>query len=345
MDVLITGITGRVGANVAAALLARGWAVRGLVMPGDTQAAKLKMLEGVRVFEGSLRDQEAINTAMAGATHVIHLAAQLIRGNTPVDAFYDINAFGTLRLLEAFVKQGGKGGRFVLASTDGTYCPGAPPSVPLAEDAPQLPADYYGTSKLLGEHILFNHAKQYDVPYSIVRFATVVSPEEAPKIFRFNWMRTLLQQEFLERNSHLWPLFAEHKGMAKRLEEEVGDRAANNPAVSLAGPDGEPWSLHLADVRDVVQGVLLALDHPAALGEAFNIAGPDTTTLREGARVASELLGLPSIEVRLPLRWQLDMDISKAKRLLGYAPKWSYEQVMRNLETAEAIPALLANPQ
>ncbi len=58
----------------------------------------------------------------------MHLAARLIRRH-PVDQFYDVNAFGTLRLLDV-VNAGGPIERFVLASSDGTYRPGAPPAVP-----------------------------------------------------------------------------------------------------------------------------------------------------------------------------------------------------------------------
>jgi len=45
IKVLVTGITGRVGANLAKTLLERGYKVRGLVMPSDPKEKKLKALD------------------------------------------------------------------------------------------------------------------------------------------------------------------------------------------------------------------------------------------------------------------------------------------------------------
>jgi dTDP-4-dehydrorhamnose reductase len=247
MRVLVTGATGRVGANMVARLLASGADVRAMVMPGDPQAVKLSTMSGLEIVEAELTDQAAIDAACRDVTHVVHLAAQLVRGETPVDRFFDINAFGTLRLLEGVVKAGGVE-RFLLASTDGTYRPGDPPMVPLPEDAPQEPADYYGTSKLLGETILRNHAAQFDIPYVITRFATVLDPVEAAGLFRVSWMRALLRKAELGRDTNIWQLFRGHPTMARIFDSAVRD-APDETAAGLLGPDGQPWSLHLLEVR------------------------------------------------------------------------------------------------
>ncbi|MFM7197614.1 MAG: NmrA family NAD(P)-binding protein, partial [Chloroflexota bacterium] len=65
MRVLVTGVTGRIGANVAAALVAAGHEVRGLVWARDARTEKLAGL-GLDLVEGTLTDRVAIDRAVDG---------------------------------------------------------------------------------------------------------------------------------------------------------------------------------------------------------------------------------------------------------------------------------------
>jgi UDP-glucose 4-epimerase len=335
MKVLVTGASGRVGANMVRRLIAAGADVRAMVLPGDPQAGKLAAFPQVQIVEADLSDQAAINVACKDVTHVVHLAAQLMRGNTPVDKFYDINAFGTLRLLEGVVQAGATIERFVLASSDGTYRPGAPPAVPLTEQVEQQPADYYGTAKLLGEVILRNHAAQFDLPFSIVRFATVVSPEESANIFRTGFWRTMLHWQELGKDCHLWPLFDGRPNLLGIYEAAVGG-VSPDTAVGLIGPDKMPWTLSMVDVRDAVEGVYQALTEPAALGNAFNIAAAEPTSHEEGASVIADVYGVPKLLVEMPMTFRLEISIDAARASLGYRPRYDYRSMV---ETAKATTA------
>ena len=328
MRILVTGAAGRVGANLVKRLVTAGMNVTAMVMPGDPQAAKLASLASVRIVEADLGSQASVDVACEGVTHVAHLAAQLVRGETPVDEFYDTNALGTLRVLEGALRRGAGVERFVLVSTDGTYRPGDPPAVPLTEDVHQEPAEYYGTSKLLGEVILRNHAAQYDIPFSIIRFATVVSPEEATNLFRLRSWREIFGRARLGKDSNIWQMFERRPNLSDMLEAAVGDAPAN-AAVEMIGPDGAPWRIHLLDVRDAVQGVYRALTEPAGgSGGAFNIAAAEPTSTREGASLLSEVFDVPKLAVEMPMTFRLELAIDAARRTLGYNPKYDFHSMI-----------------
>ena len=65
--VLVTGVTGRVGANLAVALQRGGDGVRGLVMPGDPQATKIERLE-IDTVQCDLRNTDAVLRACQEST-------------------------------------------------------------------------------------------------------------------------------------------------------------------------------------------------------------------------------------------------------------------------------------
>lgn len=325
MTILVTGATGRVGAFLSRRLLQKGHAVRAMVRPGG-QAIDASLVSDVEVVEASLSDAAALARAVSGVSHVIHLAAQMVRGNTPVDTFYDINSLGTLRLLEGAVRAGTVE-RFVLASSDGTYRPGDPPAVPLHEDARQEPADYYGTSKLLSEIILSNHAAQFDIPYSIVRFATVVSPGEAPEMFRLRFWRAVFKWQSLGKDCHLWQLFRDKPKLLEILDQQSKD-AAEDSAMGFVGPDGEPWTLSMVDVRDAVEGVYRALTMPGALGRAFNIAARKPTSHEEAATAIAEYANVQKYMIEMPMTYRLELSVDDARDDLGFEAEHDFKSML-----------------
>lgn len=347
MKVLITGAAGRVGANVVSRLENSGAEIRALVLPGDRHMGKLTALPAIEIVEGDLCDQDAVTAACRGVTHVVHLAAQMVRGDTPVDRYYDVNAFSTLRLLEGVLSSGQQLERFVLASTDSTYRPADPPATPLTEDVKQEPADYYGTSKLLGEIILRNRAAQFELPYSIVRFGSVLSPEEAHQIYTVGFLRGWVQtQQKSGRQGTMWPLFSRHPGVADQVNAATENVPLDN-AMGFIGPEG-PWTLSSVDVRDAAQGVCLALTEPGAIGQTFNIAAANATTAEEGASVVSDVLGVPKILVAMPMTWRMELSIQAAQRAIGYQPRYDYRATVTSgkgvaTEADSFIPASEGN--
>ena len=90
MKVLISGVTGRVGANLAHQLMERGNHVRGLVMPSDPKADKAVSL-GVEIVEADIADADRVRAAADGVDIVIHQAAQILEGIYPSERMLEIN--------------------------------------------------------------------------------------------------------------------------------------------------------------------------------------------------------------------------------------------------------------
>ena len=122
MKALITGISGRVGPNLARAMMGRGYEIRGLVMPDDPQAHKLAPLD-LELIEADLADAARVRAAADGVDVIVHLAAQIPQGDSSSERMLNVNTRATMSLLEGALASRKPLKRFVLASTYQTYNP------------------------------------------------------------------------------------------------------------------------------------------------------------------------------------------------------------------------------
>jgi len=143
--VLITGLRGFTGHYLAAALRAYGARVVGLVQ-GSPQCPEEIACE--------LTDAQAVHAAVAQVrpTHVVHLAALAFVGHGDARAFYDVNLFGTLNLLEALAALPELPRRVLIASSANIY--GAPGIEVIDESVCPAPVNHYACSKLAMEHMV-----------------------------------------------------------------------------------------------------------------------------------------------------------------------------------------------
>lgn len=336
MLVLVTGATGRVGANVARRLTSDGHVVRAMVQPDDPASKKLDGLPEVERVTATLGDADAVHRAVKGVDAILHLAAVMVRGTLTAEQFFDINVMGTQRLLEAASVHSIE--RFVFASTDGTYGPVRPLYLPIDEAHPQGAGDRYSCSKVAAEVMVKNYGEQFDLPWTILRYGSVIAPDEVLGLFRVDWTAGLLSLAGMGRDSHLWKLF-EGWPDARSILRDVSPQAA----VSVVGPGG-PWALHMTDVRDVVDGTILGLTSDAALNNAFNIVGPNTVRFDEGAAAVAAAVGVPLAEVQAPRTWAFEVSHKKASDLLGFQPQWDFPRMVdfaANATANDVIPAHL----
>lgn len=156
--VLITGIEGFTGAHLAAELSVNGYRVAGTGLrggvPGVQHVCDITRLDQLQTVVDQVRPDYVVH--LAGLSHVVH--------GDP-EAFYRVNLFGSLNLLQALVSAGRPIRKVLLVSSANVY--GAAAQEVLSEDLCPRPVNHYGSSKLAMEHM---SATWFDrLPIVIVR--------------------------------------------------------------------------------------------------------------------------------------------------------------------------------
>jgi UDP-glucose 4-epimerase len=80
-------------------------------------------------------------------------------------------------------------------------------------------------------------------------------------------------------------------------------------------------------VSDLVESMVLALDHPKARQQTFNICMDEPVDYLQVAAYLGKTRGMPSVEIKTPY-WSTWMDNSKAKFLLGWRPRVDLKQLV-----------------
>lgn len=300
--ILVTGASGRIGRALVPRLLEKGYRVRATVNQKPLPEAWRTEVESV---EGSLTDDAVLSHAVADAESICHLAGLM----PPVsdNDIFRINIESTYRLLEATVSLSKKP-RFVFASSDATYCTGwskGPWHSPIDENTAQNPMLFYGVSKVMGERLCFHFEEIHRIPTVRLRLVWIL---EAPEVL---------------------DLF-----LSAPYKEYVEDASIWNAPDIVPVPresNGRPFTEHVCDVRDAVEGILLALEKPAAEGQTFNIAGPAPFTYDEVSPWLAQRLGRRPVPGNCRGIHSYEVSIAKARGILGYQPKYS---VYESLEDA-----------
>lgn len=310
LKLLVTGITGKVGSHFLPAFLAAApfadWSIRAIC---NNRVIKHPSVEVVRA---SLADTAAINAAMDGVTHVLHMAAV----KESPDLCIDVGVKGMFNLLEAF-RATPHARQFMLIGGDCSvghifhaY------DAPITETSPRRAyPGCYALTKVIEEVMLEQYAIQYGLNTCCLR---------APWIMEKDDFRYALSFE----NQFGGPAWAELLPQA-----DIARHAAMGAVPLLRDATGAPLRRNFIHVDDLVSAMLAALDHSGARGQLFNIAM--NAPVDYGALTAHlhESRNLPVAEVATPYHsnW---LDNAKARHLLGWQPQvdpktlveraWSY---------------------
>jgi len=320
MRVLVTGVSGRVGSRTAAELLARDHEVVGFDLTGARVAHR-----SYRHVSGALEDRDAVARAAEDVDAVIHLGALMSWNDADARAVFDTNVVGTFNVVAAAAQQ--QVARLLFASSGEVYPETNPAYLPVDEAHPTRPSSHYGLSKLMGEETVRFFARKTGLPTVILRFSHTQDASELidPDGFfagpRFYLKRRIARARQMNDAATLAVL-------------EPLDREADQHLLACSA-DGTPYRMCICDTRDLVRGILLALEHPDAVGETIGIGPDEAIAFDRALGLIQQVTGLSVVEARLPgaaVNYQTSNQ--KARRLLGFEPAWTFERMLE--EAAEA---------
>jgi UDP-glucose 4-epimerase len=297
--ILVTGATGKVGQTFIERLLAdpnyNQFMVRALC-----HNRKLAARERLEVIQGSISDLATVSAAMQGVSHVLHLATCK---ETPQEIM-DVAVKGLFWLLETcrvsptfqqFILIGGDAavGHFVY-----------PHPLPVTEQ--QKHSAYpgcYALSKVLEESMLEQYYVQYGMNGCCLRAPWIMARDD----FKY-------QLSFGE------DVFGGPRWIELVGAQQAAEYARTQTIPIMLDPEGQPVKRNFVHVDDLVSAILLALDHPRASRQTFNICMDEPVDYGEVARYLLESRGLPAVGVGTPYHstW---LDNTKAKFLLGWRPE------------------------
>ncbi len=301
--IVVTGAAGFIGSHLVETLLDRGEEVIGIDQFNDYYDPNIKRKNisashdrpNFRLIEDDVQNIDW-KTLLDGVEIVFHQAAQAgVRASWGggFRAYTERNINTTQILLEAAKEKNLK--RFVYASSSSVY--GNATSFPTSETTLPKPVSPYGVTKLAAEHLCGLYHVNYGVPTVALRYFTVYGPRQRPDM-------------------------AFHKFLKAALHDE---------AISVYG-DGQQ-TRDFTFIEDAVAANLASAEAPDAVGEAFNIGGGSRVTLKQTIEIMEKIVGHPIrinyMETSKGDARHTSADVSKAKKLIGYAPKVSIEEGLR----------------
>ena len=309
---LVTGASGYVGGAFVEWARREGKQVTAL---GRTDPAT-----GIDFIKCDLTDPDEPQRSLAGRqfTHIVHLAS--LPGDTgDPQQMVRVNVSGCLNLLEAARRM--KVERFVLASSISAYewYPATkfnpPDYLPVDERHPCRPKDMYATTKRIQEELAETYHRQFGVPTVALRLTAVIGPHG-------------------RGGGRGWRKFAEALAAGKSVQI---------PHLKAAEV------CHYVDSRDVARMLLVAATHPRAAGEVFNCCGPTRTSGTEFIQAVKQIV--PGIEVGTGFPWSMAQggevyfDMTKARELLGFEPRYTVFDSVRNIKDWVDSQGLVNEPE
>jgi UDP-glucose 4-epimerase len=311
MKVLVTGGAGFIGSHVTDGLVRQGHQIIVLdnLSSGRESNLRYALSTGQAEFiRGDVRNRKLLGRILPGVDRIFHLAATVGVHNIvrrPLKGLMN-NLQGASSVLEAATEAGGI--KVILFSSSEVYGKGRKGKLYEDSDsvlgATTVSRWSYAASKVMDEFLALNYAGDKNLPVVVVRCFNTSGPRQVV-----------------------------NSGMVL-------------PRLILQALKGEPMTVYgdgkqtrcFSYVGDVVRGVLLLADAPAAQGEVFNIGNDEETTILDLARRIKELTGSSS-KIRLTpyaevfgagfedIRHRVP-SLEKIQRITGYRPQVDLQELL-----------------
>ena len=300
MKTLVTGGAGFIGSHLVDRLLRDGHEVRVLDNFATGRRENILPVSGeVELVEGDIQSYERVHRAVAGCEVVFHQAALPSIPRSVQDPLTSnaTNVIGTLNVLLGARDAGVR--RVVFASSSSIY--GLNQTLPKHETLVPLPISPYGVAKLAGEGYCRSFHEVYALEAVALRYFNVFGPRQDP----------------LSQYAAVIPNF-------------ITALMAGEPPTIFG--DGEQ-SRDFTHIDNVIEANVLAAASRRGVGDVFNIAAWQRTTLNELVDSLRTLLG-SDLEPRYVAERLGDVkhsgaDIGLAREVLGYQPPVSFEVGLR----------------
>jgi nucleoside-diphosphate-sugar epimerase len=318
MKVLITGVTGFIGTHLAQKLLKK----KSYDLVGTFRDAEKGLMyekQGIEMRKADLLKPDSLKNITKDIDVVVHLAG-LMRFHDPWDLLYNHNVKATQIIAEDALQHGVK--HFIYSSS--TEAIGPVTSIPGDETSPYNPTYEYGKTKQIAEIWLKEKQQTAGLPLTILRPTGVYGPGDM-----YVTLSTV--------------------------------RAVEHRKLRVLPGKGNTY-IHFTYVDDVVQGFQTTIEkHKQSLGETFLIASDEYTTYKEMFTIVANLLDVPPPTRFIPMslakaylsfvQWNnkrkgIDDFVmhtslidtmktnraysnAKAKKILGFTPRYSYRDGMK----------------
>lgn len=341
--ILITGGAGFIGSHLTDELLQKGYSVRVLdnlspQVHGPKRIRPSYFNPEAELVVGDVKDPETVRRALKGIDVVYHLAAMVGVGQSMYEVanYTSVNNMGTAVLLEALIERPVE--RLVVASSmslygeglyrtpEGTLIPGRDRAlgqlkarqwelvsesgeilepIPTPETKQPSLASIYALSKYDQERLCLLIGRAYSIPVVGLRFFNVYGPRQALSN-PYTGVLAIFASRLL--NDHSPQIFED--GQQRR---------------------------DFVSVYDVAQACRLAMEVQEASGQVFNVGSGHHSTVREIAARLADIMNKGYIEPEITGKYRVGdirhcfADISAAREVLGYSPKISFDQGLRDL--------------
>jgi UDP-glucose 4-epimerase len=308
-SVVVTGGAGFIGSELVRQLAVRGERVIVVdnLVNGKRENLADVLSPHVTLMVTDIRDLDTLMPVLREARTVYHLACLGVRHSVHAPhENHEVNATATLQLLAA--ARHADVPRFVYVSTSEVY--GGVRWAPtirweqMTEDHPAFPCTVYGGSKLAGECYARAYFRTYGYPTVVVRPFNAYGPR-----------------------SH-------HEGDSGEVIPKFLLRCLAGRPMVIFG-DGSQ-SRDFTYVSDTAHGILLAGEHPLAVGETINVGSGSDVTINDLARLVAKVAGNPDavVEHDRPRPGDVNRlvaDVARARELLGFEPRVSMSEGLQRL--------------